>query len=71
MPQRRKFTQSVPLPEGTEFSAEVISKAEYNPGRLNISQGILEKDITIQATPALPKNCIISTTLYSNQDIIL
>ena len=71
MPQRKNFTQSVPLPKGTEFSAEVISSAEYNPGRLNISQGILEKDITIQATPALPKNCVISTVIYSHQDIIL
>ena len=71
MTQRRNFTQSVPLPKGTEFSAEAISKAGYNPGRLNISQGILEKDITIQATPALPKNCIISTAQYSHQDIIL
>lgn len=71
MPQRKKFTQSVPLPKGTEFSAEAISETGYNPGRLNISQGTLEKDITIQATPAIPTNCIVSTAMYNYQDILV
>lgn len=71
MPKRIKINKSVPLPKGTEFSAEVVADAEYIPGRINISQGILEKDTTIQATPASTKSCIISTVLYSHQDIIL
>jgi len=71
MVQRRKFTQSVPLPEKTTFSTEIVAEDGYTPGRLNISQGTLEKDITIMATPATPISCTISATKYKNQDIII
>ena len=71
MVQRRTFTQSVPLPSGTMFSTDVTGENGYNPGRANISQGTLEKDITIQATPATPDNCIINATTYEHQDIVL
>ncbi len=71
MVQRRTFKQSVPLPKGTLFSTEVISDNGYNPGRPNISQGTLEEDITIQATPATPYTCIINATNYEHQDILL
>ena len=72
MVQRRDFTQSVPLPKNTEFNAEVIPiTPNYTPGRLNISQGILEKDITLQATPATTSRCVITTTQYKFQDIII
>ena len=69
--QRRQFTQPVLLPNETEFSAEVSADRGYTPGRLNISQGILEKDISIQATPANPNSCIITTTIYEFQDIVI
>ena len=69
MPQRKKFTQSVPLPKGTEFSVEVESDANYNPGRPNVSQGVIESDITIQATPATPITLMISCIKYEHQSI--
>ena len=69
--QRRQFTQSVPLPNGTVFSTEVSADKGYTTGRLNISQGILEKDITIQATPATPNTCTVTTAVYLFQDIVI
>lgn len=71
MVQRRSFTQSVPLPKNTEFTVEVSADQGYNPGRSNVSQGIITQDILIQATPAIPKKCIVTSLITDNQDIML
>jgi hypothetical protein len=71
MVQRRSFTQSVPLPKNTEFTVEVSADQGYDPGRSNVSQGIITQDILIQATPAIPKECIVTALSTDNQDIML
>lgn len=71
MVQRRSFTQSVPLPKNTEFTVEVSADQGYDPGRSNVSQGIITQDILIQATPAIPKECIVTALSTDNQNIML
>lgn len=71
MAERREFTQSVPLPEGTIYSASVTADDGYTAGKLNNSGGTLTEDITLQATPATPNMCTVSMAIYLYQDITL
>ena len=70
MVQRRSFNQSVPLPKYTEFSVEIEADKGFDPGRPNVSQGIITEDILIQATSAIPKECTVTSQIVENQTIL-
>ena len=60
MAERKDFTQSVQLPVDTEFSVSIAPESDkYIAGKLNITSGVLEHDVTIMATPAVLVNCTI------------
>ena len=72
MAERRDFTQSVQLPVDTEFSASVAPESDkYTAGKLNITSGVLEHDVTIMATPAVLINCTLYVKQYDHQHIII
>lgn len=72
MAERKNFTQSVQLPVDTEFSASIAPESnKYTPGKLNITSGVLEHDVTIMATPAVLVNCTIYVKQYEHQHIII
>ena len=72
MAERKDFTQSVQLPEDTEFSASIAPESDkYTAGKLNITSGVLEHDVTIMATPAVLVNCTIYVKQYEHQHIII
>lgn len=72
MAERKDFTQSVQLPVDTEFSASIAPESDkYIAGKLNITSGVLEHDVTIMATPAVLVNCTIYVKQYEHQHIII
>ena len=64
-------TQSFTAKQFTYYTADISPNAGYNPGKLNITNGVLTSDITITATPAtkIITDVIVNIIQSSNQNI--
>ena len=64
-------TQSFTAKQFTYYTADISPNAGYNPGKLNITNGVLTSDITITATPAIKiiTDVIVNIIQSSNQNI--
>lgn len=62
-------TSSFNCPEGTKYEVEVIADNGYTAGIPNTKGGIVNRDITINASPATKSNVTITIIQSANQTI--